>query len=178
VNWSLLAVAAVVLSLERICYVAIWRAPAAFQVWCAHPAVRWMGEPVRVLQWLFIAFKALQIAVFLVWCYVHGRGDVAPPALAGAAIATGVLLMVGGQVLNAMVFYRLGAVGVFYGNRLGHTIPWCRAFPFSRLNHPQYVGTVLSIWGLFLAMRFPQADWFVLPALETAYYLAGAHLEQ
>jgi methylene-fatty-acyl-phospholipid synthase len=77
-----------------------------------------------------------------------------------------------------MVFYRLGAVGVFYGNRLGHTIPWCRTFPFSCLSHPQYVGTVLSIWGLFLAMRFPQPDWFVLPALETAYYVARAHLEQ
>jgi hypothetical protein len=27
-------------------------------------------------------------------------------------------------------------------------------------------------------MRFPHADWFMLPALETVYYVVGAHLER
>jgi hypothetical protein len=26
------------------------------------------------------------------------------------------------------VLYRLGKVGVFYGNKFGYAIPWCRAF--------------------------------------------------
>ncbi len=87
-------------------------------------------------------------------------------------------LIVTGQVLNVSVFYRLGEVGVFYGNRFGYQIPWCNEFPFSLLKHPQYVGTLLSIWGFFLAMRFPHPDWCVLPMLETAYYSLGAYLEQ
>ena len=44
--------------------------------------------------------------------------------------------------------------------------------------HPQYTGTVLSIWGFFMTTRFPYDDWFILPTLQTAYYMAGAYLEQ
>ena len=43
--------------------------------------------------------------------------------------------------------------------------------------HPQYVGAVLTIWGFFLVMRFPHADWFLLPAVETVYYSVGAYFE-
>ena len=76
------------------------------------------------------------------------------------------------------VLYRLGKVGVFYGNKFGHAIPWCRAFPFSLLKHPQYVGAVLTIWGFFLVMRFPHDDWYLLPTLETVYYVLGTYFEQ
>jgi methylene-fatty-acyl-phospholipid synthase len=81
-------------------------------------------------------------------------------------------------MLNMSVFYRLGKVGVFYGNKFGYALPWCQALPFSLLRHPQYVGTVLAIWGLFLLVRFPHDDWYMLPALETLYYALGAHFEQ
>ena len=53
----------------------------------------------------------------------------------------------------------------------------CREFPFSLLSHPQYVRTMLTIWGVFLALRFPHADWHVLRAVETVYYAAAARLE-
>src|SRR5262249_14706094 len=82
-----------------------------------------------------------------------------------------------GQALNFGVFYRLGATGVFFGDQLGHEVPWCRAFPFSWIAHPQYVGTVLTIWALFLAARFPHPDWYVLPGVATAFYAVSAHLE-
>jgi hypothetical protein len=36
---------------------------------------------------------------------------------------------------------------------------------------------VLTIWGFFLGVRFPHDDWFVLPLLETLYYVIGASLE-
>ena len=87
-------------------------------------------------------------------------------------------MIVVGQSLNFSVFYRLGTIGVFYGNRFGYEIPWCREFPFSLLQHPQYIGTLLSIWGFFLAMRFPHDDWYLLPTLETGYYVLGAYFEQ
>jgi hypothetical protein len=170
--------AAVLLSLERICYLYISRLPARFLRFCNRPAVAYFGEPVDILRKLFYGFKGLQFAVFFGWCYVHGHGSL---ALAGSdllPLAIGGALIVAGQILNVGVFYRLGKVGVFYGNKLGYNIPWCRAFPFSWLKHPQYVGSVCSIWGFFCIMRFPHNDWYMLPALETVYYVLGAYFER
>ena len=174
---DLLAIA-LVLGLERICYVWIWRHADTFQRLCARPGLAIFGQPVDILQKLFYGFKAVQLTVFLWWCMVYGQ--VSPPMVSSRALALGggTALIVAGQVLNFMVFYRLGKIGVFYGNKFGHTLPRCSRFPFSLLRHPQYVGAVSSIWGFFLAMRFPQDDWYLLPALETLYYVWGAHFEQ
>jgi hypothetical protein len=168
--------AVVLLALERACYVWIARAPRSFRRWCGRPAVVWLGAPIVVVRALFGAFKVMQCAVFAGWCLVYGGGF---PTLAesDAALGVGALLMLGGQILSGLVFYRLGRVAVFFGDRLGYDVVWCQAFPFSVLAHPQYVGSVLTIWGFFLAARFPHDDWFLLPVLETVYYSAGAFLE-
>jgi hypothetical protein len=63
--------------------------------------------------------------------------------------------IVAGQFLNFSVCYRLGKIRVLYGNKVGDVIPWCREFPFSLLHRPQYVGTLLSIWGFFWQWAFP-----------------------
>jgi hypothetical protein len=175
--WAFVA-AAVALIPERACYVWIARRPEAFRRWCAGPRVAWLGEPVAIVRKLFYSFKVLQGAVFLAWCSMHGDGSLAPADPGLFTIGAGSALMVAGQALSACVFYRLGPVGVFYGARLGHRVPWCRAFPFSVLSHPQYTGAVLTIWGFFLTMRFPQADWLLLPVLETMYYAASTWLEE
>src|SRR5262249_19367313 len=112
------------------------------------------------------------------WCYFYGLRSPALLHDGGVSLAVGGALIVAGQILNFSVFHRLGKIGVFYGNKFGYEIPWCRAFPFSLLQHPQYIGTVLSIWGMFLAIRFPHDDWYLLPTLETVYYGLGAYLEQ
>jgi methylene-fatty-acyl-phospholipid synthase len=173
--WAVV-LAGVLLIPERACYVWIARAPEAFRRACATPVVARLGEPVAIVRKLFYGFKALQLAVFASWCYEYGG-----PALAvtdnARAISLGAALVVAGQILNLSAFYRLGLVGIFYGDRLGYTLPWCRAFPFSWLSHPQYVGAVFTIWGVFLAARFPHEDWPVLPALETVYYVASTWLE-
>jgi methylene-fatty-acyl-phospholipid synthase len=173
--WPLL-VAALLLAPERICYVWIARWPWAFRRVCRSPAVAWVGEPVAVVAMLFAAFKVLQCAVFLFWFHVHGRDgpwlEPRPLVLAGAWG-----LAVIGQVLNWGVFYRLRGVGVFFGDRLGHEVPWIRDFPFSWVAHPQYAGTVLTIWALFLGVRFPYPDWYLVPLIETVFYAVGAHLE-
>jgi phosphatidyl-N-methylethanolamine N-methyltransferase len=173
----LLATAVVVLSLERVTYIYIARSPDRFLHLCRHPALTRLGEPVAIVRALLYPFKAVQFAIFTAWCLVHGDGRPLPagtdPVVLGLAAAT----IVGGQVLNWSVFCRLGTVGVFYGDRLGHDVPWCHRFPFSCCAHPQYVGVVLTIWGFFFGMRFPRDDWFVLPALETLYYAVGARLE-
>ena len=169
--------AALLLAIERVCYVWAWRAPDAFRTACAGPR-GFAAAPTDALRVLFFGFKALQVGVFTWWCLEHGGGAAWPPDAPVWAIAIGVALIGAGQALNAGVFYRLGTVGVFYGNRFGYAVPWCDAFPFSVTSHPQYVGTVLTIWGVFLVLRFPHDDWIALPALETAYYIIGARLER
>jgi len=171
-------VAAVLLSLERLCYVWAWRSPQSFRAFCDRPAVAAFGDPVAVLQKLFYCFKGIQFAVFFGWCYFHGYGSLPPFSRDLVALAMGTVAIVAGQFLNFSVFYRLGKIGVFYGNKFGYVVPWCREFPFSLLRHPQYMGVLLSIWGFFLAMRFPHDDWYILPTLQTAYYVLGAYLEQ
>jgi hypothetical protein len=171
-------VAAALLSLERICYVWVWRSPESFRAFCDRPVVASFGEPVAVLQKLFYCFKGIQFAVFFGWCYFHGPGSPWLLNESGLSLALGGALLIAGQMLNFSVFRRLGKIGVFYGNKFGYEIPWCREFPFSLLKHPQYVGTVLSIWGFFVAMRFPSDDWYLLPTLETVYYVWGAYCEQ
>jgi phosphatidyl-N-methylethanolamine N-methyltransferase len=126
---------------------------------------------------LFYLFKAIQISIFAAWCYHFDIGSVGLLRDGMAPVAVGATLMIVGQALNLGVFYRLGTLGVFYGNCLGHDIPHCSEFPFSLFNHPQYIGALASIWGFFIVMRFPYHDWYLLPALETLYYSIGARLE-
>ncbi len=168
---------AIALGVERACYVWIARAPGVFRRWCASPRLARLGEPLVILRKLFYGFKLFQLSVSAGWCYVWGNGSLVPAARGTIALGLGGALILVGQGLNWSVFYRLGAVGVFYGDRLGHEVRWSRGFPFSVLSHPQYVGTVLSIWGLFLTMRFPHDDWSFVPAVETVYYVVGAWLE-
>jgi methylene-fatty-acyl-phospholipid synthase len=179
VTWldlGILLIAASLLGLERACFVAVWRRQARFR----RAVAAWLGpaaSPVNALANLFIIFKALQGAVFLGWCLYFGDGRLLTPDRPLPALAIGTTLIVAGQALNAAVFARLGTTGVFYGNRFGHQVHWRYGFPFSWFRHPQYMGTVATIWGVFIALRFPHPDWIVLPVLETAYYVAGAWLE-
>lgn len=175
---GLFILAAVLLSVERICYVYIWHFPDSFRAFCDRLPWAFLGEPVDVLEKLFYGFKLIQFIVFFGWIYFHGNGSILPLSGGIFSLAAGGALIAVGQILNFSVFYRLGRVGVFYGNKFGYETPWCRAFPFSFLNHPQYVGTLLSIWGFFLVMRFPHDDWYILPILETVYYLLGGYFEQ
>jgi methylene-fatty-acyl-phospholipid synthase len=167
---------AVVLGVERLTYAYIWRHPATFHAQCARIPLAGIGGPVDIVRTLFFAFKVIQVAAFATWIYVHADGH---PQLTAepAARATGAMIIVVGQVLNAAVFLRLGSKGVFYGNRFGFELPWVSGFPFSVVSHPQYVGTVLTIWGIFFLTRFPHPGWVALPLLETMYYIAGSYAE-
>ena len=169
--------AAVLLSFERITYIFAWRWPQAFESVCARTEYFLTADPVVGVRRLFYLFKILQGAVFLAWCYHFGDSTFLVGQTDFLARAAGCSLILIGQTLNFGVFYRLGCVGVFYGNRFGYEIPWCRKFPFSLIDHPQYFGAVISIWGFFLVARYPFQDWYLLPTLETVYYSLGAHLE-
>jgi methylene-fatty-acyl-phospholipid synthase len=166
--------AAALLGLERFTYAVIWRAPNAFRRWSERETHR---SAIDTLAWLFVGFKFVQGAVFVGWCVALG-GSLTPYSTDVRVLVAGALLIAAGQILNVSVFRVLGRVGVFYGNRLGQSVPWRQTFPFTWFDHPQYVGTVLTIWGFFVLMRFPAHDWIFLPALETVYYAIGAYFER
>lgn len=52
------------------------------------------------------------------------------------------------QVLNIAVYQTLSTNGVYYGAKLGKKVAWKHGFPFNTVSHPQYLGAVLTIWGL------------------------------
>jgi phosphatidyl-N-methylethanolamine N-methyltransferase len=135
-------------------------------------------EPTIAVRRLFYLFKGIQISVLAGWCYYFSHGVFFEARQRLAPVALGLTILTIGQILNWAVFYRLGTVGVFYGNRFGHPIPRSRGFPFSLFNHPQYVGAVASVWGFFMITRFPSPDWYLLPAVETLYYGVGTWLEK
>ena len=78
----------------------------------------------------------LQLSVFVAWCYVHGGAFPWPsghdPFVMGFAIALALV----GLILVFATFYRLGRIGVFFGDQLGFVVRCCREFPFSLLSHP------------------------------------------
>lgn len=163
--------AAALLSIERIFYVVISRRPELVRRWPS-PVT-----PVRVVQAAFYAFKILQLVVFVWWCSVFGHGTLWPEHLSAAVFLSGTAMILIGQALSTIVFYRLGPIGAFYGAEFGYAVKRVRAFPFSIFRHPQYVGAAMTIWGIFLLLRFPEPDWVVLPVLESVYYAIGARLE-
>jgi phosphatidyl-N-methylethanolamine N-methyltransferase len=172
-----LAIAAVLLAAERACYVVIARRPDLFLALYARFDPKRTSSAVTVVERLFFAFKGLQFGVFIAWCYIHSGRFPFPAPHGPFVMALSWALAVAGQVLVVSTFYRLGRPGVFFGDQLGYAVPRCRTFPFSLLAHPQYVGTLLTIWGGFMLVRFPHDDWWALPLLETVYYLGGMWLE-
>jgi methylene-fatty-acyl-phospholipid synthase len=170
--------AAMALALERACYAWICQRPDAFRAVARSARGALDTDPTQWVLALFCAFKLIQLAVVAGWCLHFGAITGWPDNRGTAAGVVGAALLLCGQTLNLSVFLRLGRVGVFYGDRLGHSPPWRDGFPFSLFEHPQYVGAVLSIWGLFAIARFPHNDWFALPVLETVYYTVGARLER
>ena len=74
------------------------------------------------------------------------------------------------------VFYRLGRCWrVLRQPASGTRCRGATAFPVLALRAIRSTSaTVLSIWGLFLVLRFPHGDWWLLPALETVVLRASA----
>lgn len=89
------------------------------------------------------------------------------------------LVLVGcGQTLNAGIFQAIGHAGVYYGYKLGHMIPWVEGFPFNVVSHPQYVGSVMTIWGaavLLWSQSPPGFGWLV--SYWTGLYLITGCME-
>lgn len=177
-EWIIFFGSALLLSLERITYWWIWNQPERFRAVITGLKVLQANEPVDSMYRLFIVFKWVQVGVFLGWCMWFGNTWLPMPTAPWPILVAGLAVLTFGQLLNFSVFRALGKTGVFYGNRFGHAVEWRTGFPFSVFPHPQYLGTLASIWAFFAIMRWPEPDWLVLPLLQTLYYSAGAWLEK
>lgn len=176
IYWFFL-LAALLLTIERVTYYWVSHNSDRWLALCASPSLARLGEPSEIVQLLFYGFKILQMIVFLGWCMYFSGSWLPLPTGGPLSLGLGFSFITVGTLLNFSVFYRLGTTGVFYGKQFGKDIPWVHGFPFSLLKHPQYIGTLLSIWGFFIVMRYPHGDWIILPLLETLYYSLGAKLE-
>lgn len=81
----------------------------------------------------------------------------------------GIILIVIGQGLNVAVFNALGGIGVYYGYEFGYSVKMVTCFPYnvSWISDPQYIGVILTIWGIYLVAG---ASSFSVPLLETFWY--------
>lgn len=97
-----------------------------------------------------------------------------------ARLAAALLLLGFGQLLNVSIYSAIGSVGVHYGHQLGHDVPWCTGWPFTWLSNPQYIGVVLTFWGvyLFFAPTWPWGAlaWYTIPLVISALYTASCNV--
>ncbi|KAL6753669.1 hypothetical protein V8C86DRAFT_2722049 [Haematococcus lacustris] len=140
------------LSLPHILYAAIWLKPGWWRA-------TFQKSSVEVFAVVAGFGKLLQAEAVLVWLWSQR-----PQGLCLDLSRThlwqwlaALLLFSFGQALNVGIYKAIGKVGVYYGTRLGHTVPWVTGFPFSVVPHPQYVGSALSVWGgaALLANQLP-----------------------
>ncbi len=112
-------------------------------------------------------------AVLLWWSCNREQGICLDPSRIGLIQWLAALALVAfGQSLNAGIFTAIGHEGVYYGFKLGKKVPWVNGWPFDTVSHPQYVGSVLTVWGM-AALVWGQAppSLPVLVALWTALYV-------
>ena len=95
-----------------------------------------------------------------------------------ARLVMGLFLVVLGQALNVSIYRAIGSVGVHYGHQLGHHVPWCTGWPFTWLDNPQYIGVVLTFWGIYtaLAPSWTDLEWFTIPLVISFWYTMSCNI--
>lgn len=88
----------------------------------------------------------VQFSAVVYWYMLHRPKGLQLSAITPLQGVVCAALGIGGQALNAGIFRAIGHAGVYYGFKLGHKVPWVNGFPFNVVGHPQYVGSVMTVW--------------------------------
>eukprot|EP00878_Enallax_costatus_P008331 GHUV01008709.1.p2 GENE.GHUV01008709.1~~GHUV01008709.1.p2 ORF type:complete len:196 (+),score=8.20 GHUV01008709.1:519-1106(+) len=163
------------IALPHFLYAFIWFKPKA-----------WMRmfpkNPVDAFATAGLVGKVLQFTTVLLWfSSLHSSGLCLDKSQITLVQFLAFLLLVGyGQSLNVGIFQAIGHDGVYYGFKLGKQIPWVTGWPFDTVSHPQYVGSVLSIWGMLALVwgQAPAAPLATLAVYWTSIYIITAVQEQ
>lgn len=139
-------------------------------------------NPVDAFATAGLIGKLLQFSVILLWFASLRRSGL---CLDLAAISLPqwlafLLLACYGQSLNVGIFQAIGHDGVYYGFKLGKVIPWVNGWPFDSVSHPQYVGSVLTVWALVALVwgQAPAAALAIMAGFWTLVYVVTAVQEQ
>jgi methylene-fatty-acyl-phospholipid synthase len=162
---------AALLSMERLTYGVVWKNPKV--VTPISSAFGMKGKEPEFLFNLVRLFKLVQLYVFATWYYAHYGTSL--PSLSWLQMVLGSSVALFGQLLNFLVWYRIGLEGVCYGCKFGRNVPWCTQFPYSHFAHPQYLGAILTVWGMFILSWNECNDWYVLPVVETLLYASSMY---
>jgi methylene-fatty-acyl-phospholipid synthase len=135
-------------------------------------------DPVEAMYRLAWALKAIQFTSYGI--YLLSLGPLELSNITFIRFLLFAALFGYGQLLNAAVFKTIKKDGTYYGCRLGKKIQWVEGFPFNQVPHPQYVGSVLSFWGM--AFLFYNAEHhvslFAVAVLMTVYYTITGYVEE
>lgn len=131
-----------VTSLSHLLYFFVWTFTDRFLCICNYLDV----NPSFFISYLSIIQKSLQIGAILNYSV---QNNSLIPYIENFNIMN-LLLLIIGQDLNTAVYYKLGLIGVYYGNKLGYELPYITTFPYNiGIKNPQYVGCVLTLCGLY-----------------------------
>mmetsp|Transcript_16035 Transcript_16035/g.28498 ORF Transcript_16035/g.28498 Transcript_16035/m.28498 type:complete len:282 (-) Transcript_16035:365-1210(-) len=182
-------ITAAMLSTPHVFYFFTWTNAKTF-----HWMTKCLGEPYKVFAKLGHLIKLFQAVVTLVYFMGEDRckAMVSDPkefaqetlvyaqSLNSFQALLGLELLALGQLFNMAVYSQIGEAGVYYGCRLGQDVPWVYGFPFSTVPHPQYLGTVLSIFGLAVLLCTPAAvslGIYGMTGVMTIYYAFSSYVE-
>lgn len=164
-------------------YSYIWLKPEKYAKFC-HQKMR-QSNPIKVYAGISVSMKLLQVGLMLlIALYYKGATLFISDLYQTSWKRWCVTLMLGtmGQFLNATVYYQIGIDGVYYGCKLGKEIPWNTNFPFNLgMRHPQYMGAILSWWGLFNSVMSPlliEEGYMFLCVMTGLSYLVVAIVEE
>jgi len=168
--------------------------PYVMYSWIWYNPSKWLSftkslgfDPVDLFSHACISLKFVQLAAVLFWwASTQEAGLSSLPAVvmsqSSYALTAFAVATVAAQGLNIPVYSQLGNNGVYYGFKLGKTVPWCYGFPFNTgLRHPQYLGGTMFVWGMahLLITSSSVADGlFLLPIGVTIMYMCISMVEQ
>jgi methylene-fatty-acyl-phospholipid synthase len=168
-------VVAAALASPHLVYSFVWFFP---NIWMKAYG-RWSVQVFESLAWLL---KLVQFSAVAAWLAVREAtiDDLVDLIHTEPLLAVGGAGLIGiGQVLNAGIFRAIGHKGVYYGFKLGHVIPWAEGFPFTVVRHPQYVGSVATVWGAacLCSGMVESAELVLLVGYWTCLYVATGIME-
>lgn len=171
------ALVCVAFIVPHLLYAFVWKFPKTFQA-----VIGKNTDPVTAFEAIAVILKLLQFLSFGMWyTYSFKWQWSADSILDYVRILLGAIFLLVGQLLNVAVFKALGSAGVYYGVKFGRKIPWCTRFPFNLgIRDPQYVGSVITFWGIALLLytSHHRSGLLVLSSLILINYCASSFIER
>ena len=161
------------MNLERVSYTVLWFKADKFKEVVEKSPVLKKKHPV---DWVYSGFKFFKLLQFgtAAWWYLTVAPRVIFADITHVRWAIAVAWISLGQALNVGIYNAIGKDGVYYGFKLGRNVPWYEGFPFTVIHHPQYMGAILTEWGIFLLLATPAhivAGWYGLAVMQSIFYI-------